>query len=277
MSKHDDQEKTPDSFKVIALKCIIYCILLTCIGKFLIEPCGLLGETLKSVVLSLLATFETVLIANVLWELIAKKRFADYVYNLAQISVNFRESGVELINRDFGVGIDWENVLKNANQLTVVFTYGGSWRGTHKGILKDFIQKHPGMMKIYVPDYRKTDLMSEFDRRFRYKSGVTASKIESCVEDFQSWGANVYLVDGSLQASYYLTDKEAYMSFFRHFSKYGDTVPVIKANKDGWYYDYIKSEIDAISEYSTELSIIKPSQEANETEIKTETSVEQDN
>lgn len=105
-----------------------------------------------------------------------------------------------------------------------------------------------------MPDYENDDIMAEFDRRYNYKSGKTKSLIYEAVIDYAELGAKVYLYNKSLQATYYVMDNVALMAFFKH-SPGKATVPYIRAESTGSFYDYIEEEKNAILSASVSVSV----------------------
>lgn len=105
-----------------------------------------------------------------------------------------------------------------------------------------------------MPDYENNDIMAELDRRFNYDPGKTRELIEEAIIDYSGLGAKVYLFNKSLQATYYVMDNVALMAFFKHSSG-RSTVPYIRAESSGSFYDYIVSEQTAILNTSVSVSV----------------------
>lgn len=106
-----------------------------------------------------------------------------------------------------------------------------------------------------MPDYENNDIMAEFDRRFNYSPGKTKELIEESIIDYSGLGAKVYLFNKSLQASYYVMDNVALIALFKH-SPGRATVPYIRAESTGSFYDYVISEKNAILNASVSVSVI---------------------
>lgn len=106
-----------------------------------------------------------------------------------------------------------------------------------------------------MPDYENKDIMAEFDRRYNYEDGKTSELIKEAVMDYCELGAKVYLFNKSLQATYYIMDNVALMAFFKH-SPGKSTVPYIRAESSGSFYNYIIAEKRAILNDSVSVSVI---------------------
>ena len=210
-----------------------------------------LGENIKMFFNAVTSTVGATFLVNVLWELCAKKEFAKTVYEIAQISRNIEKSGIDYVDIDFA-GVNWEQEFDNTQNFTAVFTYARTWRNSNRSSLKKYINKKNTSFKVIMPDYENNQIMEEFDKRFRYKSGQTAMFIKEAVEDYINLGAEVFLFDGNLCASYYLLDDVGFMSFFSH-KKGKNTVPFIRAERNGTFYTYICDEINDIKKDSVQI------------------------
>lgn len=216
------------------------------------------NESLRIFLITLLSTVDTVILANVLWELIAKQNFALSLLRLVKISENIEQSGIETVYIDF-LKIDWEAELRRTKTLTTLFTYAATWRESNRAALTNFLQgkghkRH--VMKAIVPDPNIEVNMDEFDRRFNYPKGETKKRIEDCIDFFSKMNAQVFLYNGTIQSSYYRFDNVCFMSFFNH-SKEKGIVPAIKAEKGGNFYNFICNDIDAILRQSKRVSYCK--------------------
>jgi len=192
------------------------------------------------------STVATVILANVLWEVIAKDNFAKSILEQVKISENIAQSGIDSVYMDFR-DIDWSKELRNTKTFTAAFIYAYSWRSNNDIYLKKFASKtsRSKKMNIIVPNPEIPAIMSDLDRRFNFENGDTKKKVEDCIKYFFDLGATVYLYNGTLQASYYKMDKECIMSFFAHTKEKG-IVPALKATKNGNMYKYISTDLDSL-------------------------------
>lgn len=216
---------------------------------FIIEPRTFPNESLKSLLVMLLSTSVTVLVANVFWEWIAKQRFAKHMLELAKISDNIAKSGIDTVYLDFNE-INWTAEFNKTKEFRAVFTYAKTWRESHRRDIEEFITRqrkngNSSPLTIIVPDIHNEIIMAEFDRRFNYPQGRTKELIEDSIKFFFDLEAKVYLFNESLHASYYLTDCAAFMSFFRHSHEKG-YVPALRAEKDGNFYSFISKEFETM-------------------------------
>lgn len=212
------------------------------------------NDTLKTFLTSLLSTVDTVILANVLWELLAKERFAKSLLDLVNISQNIANSGIETVFVNF-LNIDWKREIKHTKNMTVVFTYAATWRESNRETLKGFSKKKHHVLNVIVPDCENEEIMEDFDRRFSFQQGETKHRIEECIIFFHNLHANIFLYQGTLHSSYYLLDNIAFMSFFRHSKEKGE-VPALKIQKNGHMYSFVEKEIDEMIKNSTKVKSI---------------------
>lgn len=173
---------------------------------------------------------------------------------MAKISKNIEQSGVDHIDIDFS-SINWQAELTKTHNLTAIFTYAQTWRNSNRVTIQRFTAKRKNRFTVIMPDYENKDIMAEFDRRYNYEDGKTSELIKEAVMDYCELGAKVYLFNKSLQATYYIMDNVALMAFFKH-SPGKSTVPYIRAESSGSFYNYIIAEKRAILNDSVSVSVI---------------------
>lgn len=227
----------------------IICSIAIFLALMLLNFCGLnkiTNDSLRIFLLTLTSTIATVVLANVLWEVIAKENFAKSLLDQVKISENIAKSGIDSVYVDFR-DIDWKKEFADTSSFTAAFIYAYSWRSNNEGAIKAFAEKssHRKRAKIIVPDPENALIMSDLDRRFNFESGETKKRIEDCIKFYYDLNIAVYLFDGTMQSSYYLMDKVGIMSFFTH-SKEKGTVPALRANKTGNMYKYIKNDLESM-------------------------------
>ena len=239
------------------------CTILICLGIFLgLMAANFFGfskiqdDTIRIFMLTISSTIATVILANVLWEVIAKENFAKSLLKQVEISENIAKSGIDAIYVDFRE-IDWKKEFDNTKSFTAAFIYAYSWRSNNDSIIRAFASKESRRkkMKIIVPDPEIDEIMSDLDRRFNFEKGETRRRVEDCIKYYSELGVAVYVFEGTLQSSYYLMDKVAVMSFFTH-SKEKGTVPALRASKTGNMYKYINGDLQAMLNRSSRVKSI---------------------
>ncbi len=214
------------------------------------------NDAIRLFSLTVSSTIATVILANVLWEVIAKENFARSLLKQVKISENIAKSGIDAVYVDFRE-IDWKKEFENTKSFTAAFVYAYSWRSNNDSTIRAFASKgsRRKKMKIIVPDPEIDAIMSDLDRRFNFEKGETRRRVEDCIKYYCDLGVAVYVFEGTLQSSYYLMDQVGIMSFFTH-SKEKGTVPALRAVKTGNMYKYIDSDLQAMLARSSRVTSI---------------------
>lgn len=235
-------------------------IIISLIAAFILFLCAVYliptincDEQAKLFLSTIVSTIGAAFLVNLLWEVFAKKRFAESIIEMAKISKNIEQSGVDHIDTDFS-SINWKDELSKTHNFTAIFTYAQTWRNSNRIAIQNFTKKRKNKFTVFMPDYENDEIMAEFDRRYNYTTGKTRELIKEAVIDYSELGAKVYLFDKSLQSTYYVMDNVALMAFFKH-SPGRTTVPYIRAESAGSFYDYIVSEKNAILDVSKSVSV----------------------
>lgn len=230
------------------IACIALSLLLFLINYFGIEH--IVNDSVRILLSTMVSTIITVLLANVAWEVIAKKNFAQSLLNMVKLSENIANSGIDSVYVDFR-NINWTEELSKTSSFVAAFTYAYSWRSANQVAIEKFAQKKKKREKMFIimPDPERPNITADLDRRFGYEAGETKKRIEDAIQYYKKIGVTVYVYSGTLQASYYKMDNSAVMSFFTH-SKEKTTVPAIQAAKGGHLYDYIRKDLDEMMRQS---------------------------
>ena len=235
----------------VLVKCLIFFII-TVILIFILYNPWKNNDSLRIVLLTVVSTIMSLVLAFALWEFVGKTSFAENVIALAAISKNIAESGLDYIYEDFKA-TNWKELIDNCkNEFVVAFTYGRTWREYNRETLESYIQRG-GKMEFYLPDFRNDELMNVLDVRFKYEKGKTKTYIQESITELKTMGAAVFLYNGIFQASYYILDDIALLSVYNHNQKKG-YVPAFRISREGSLRQYVNSEIEAIRSSSVEYS-----------------------
>lgn len=205
-------------------------------------------------IVTILSTSATVLIANIAWEVIVKKNFARDVVELTGLSENIRESGIELVLENFSdMDSDWESILASAKSIVAVFSYSVTWgRNQAKNLKK--AHDCGCSFTVILPNYNEEEVIRNLKFRFGTENDVR-QKIVDAIAVYSELGASVRLYNGAFTTSYYLVDDIGIIAPFNHQKAVGGhspQVPVVKAVKSGFIYDFISKEVSSIMENSTQ-------------------------
>lgn len=211
---------------------------------------------LKVFLQTLLSTIATVILAGVLWEILAKERFAKSLLNQVGIKENIAQSGIDTVYLDFQK-IKWDEEFEDTKSFTAAFVYAYTWRNDNNSVIRSFATENASRMTIIVPDPKNNENVSDLARRFNYTNKKTKELIEDCIKYFFDLGASVYVFEGTLQSSYYFMDKSAIMSVFPHTIEKGlISAPAIKTNCNGKMYEFIQDDLHCLKQRSEKVTYI---------------------
>lgn len=241
------------NYRILAftLLIIIGCVLALCVTSH--EWVDF--NELRMVMISFISTVLSLAVVFVFWEVGGKRSFAKDILDLAKMSNNIVDSGIEYFYEDFKQ-IEWEKELKYKKNLKVAFSYGYTWTNDNRQTLEKFIEDG-GTLQVFLPDYKDNKIISCLAERFpnpEDNEDYTAednvrNKIKGSIVSFKKLGATIYLYNGTYQSTYYLYDDTGIMASFNH-KKTKSYVPAIKAKQGGQLFNFIKSEINVINEQS---------------------------
>jgi len=216
---------------------------------------------MQHVVRSVGTTVLGVAVVSVVWDLNAKRRFANELFAIADVASSIQESGVQKIDRQFH-DLPWKRLFKESKIASIFITYGRTWRNTNRSLLTAFVAAKGKQLNIFLPDYNDEKVVGELASRYSMDSAELSKRIKEAVVEFRSFAADaggaanqrmkVYLVKGiAPTATYYVFDNTAIMTTYCHCPE-KKPVPVLQVGKPGTLYDYIAEEIEAVKNASSE-------------------------
>lgn len=250
MKKMKSSKLVSDYLTKLNWKVIVFSIIsiLVCLGLMIVFNLDWIkDDVIKNIILSVLSSFIVSAFLLGLWELFAKKSFAEEILNLADISSNIRASGLEQVYINFK-DIDWREAIRNCDELTVVVAYAKTWRNSNSDVLTELV-KRKGTLTVYLPNFNDINILSDLARRFTTTTDDVKQLILESADFYFDIGATVHLFSGTFSNSYYIIDKVAIMSFYNHHHARGE-VPALRTNSSGSLYKYIENEIVEISNNS---------------------------
>ena len=196
----------------------------------------------RTLITSLLSTSATVSGVEVIWEMVSKKNFADYVINQVRLSQNIQESGVQEVYKDYSY-IKWEDEVKNKTHMLVFLAHGSGWLKPIKDIAITNFLNNNGVFTIILADPTNDELMKAYDLRFNYTPGTTKSRIKDtlCIlnqlADTAKKRKNIKIryYNGMSTTSYFFLGKhnrydKCIYTLYNH-SKNSGKAPAFKINK----------------------------------------------
>ena len=183
------------------------------IGEVLIAWLWTEERLIKEIILTVLTTVFSVASVEVIWELISKKHYSEFIIEEFRKSTNIEASGICEHFEDY-TNIVWSEELNKKKKLFVFFAHGHGWlKAVKDPILEDFL-KH-GKMSVCFAKPFNSGLMKTYDTRFGYDDGQTKKKVKESLQIIEEFNKNlskrkaieVYFTDQESTTSYYFVGK----------------------------------------------------------------------
>jgi len=187
-----------------------------------------------------------------LWETASKRAFAREILATVRLSGDVERAGLKNIFNNFNQDLDWTNLIANAKEIDIFFSYGRTWRGTHSVALRDAASKSP-RVRVVLPDPDDVVLMRHLESRFRMAHDELPSAIRQAHDDFVRIFATggkknrlqIYYTSKPPVHSIYRFGDKAILALYQHRALRGN-VPSFLAQQGGWLYSFCKDEFEAL-------------------------------
>lgn len=224
-----------------------------------------LGNNLLFIIINnVLPALATIAFFSGAWEAHSKRAFAKEVLELAGISNNYIESGIQNVYKEF-TDINWNELLLNTKNAVFFFTYAYSWRSNNRTALKA-AHEQGTKITVILPDYKSKTITDALDMDFHYgayafegsedKNKSSAQLIKDAAEFFLKLNATVMIYHGNIKTTYYLMDDKCIYAPFKH-SKEKSSVPSILCCENGSFFEFCKRDIKSIIAQSELLGELK--------------------
>ena len=206
---------------------------------------------------ALLEQLGSLLIASValyvLWELAAKRSFAQEILAYSRLSADIADSGVVRLGIDYKTLPDWPELFRRATTLDVFFLYGATWRASHDSKLKEMLQRSGTRVRICLP---KLDPSDDSDlellaRRLGKNLDKVKTLITDAVTEFNALGdgrpGTIEVVQRSAPHVFaaYKFDDTIVVTMYSNVPGRVD-VPTFLIRKPGTLYDFFETELSAL-------------------------------
>lgn len=202
---------------------------------------------LRIVFISFVSTVLSLAIVFVFWEVGGKRSFAKDILDLAKISNNIIDSGIDYYYPVFE-DINWKEELENKKKLDIIVVSGYTFLNTNRKYLKEMIQDG-GEINVFLPNYNNQEIVKHYADAFSYTHAQMENNIKDAVKGFQKVKVKVFLYNRIIKTSFYMYDNTVITAPFHHQDG-KPNVPAIRASRPGQYYDFIETEINAIKNHS---------------------------
>ena len=213
----------------------------------------------KTIITSALSALASLFGVAMIWEVIAKKTFAQEIIRTVGISENIAESGIVEIKEDFK-NINWNEELRNATSFTTFFVYAKTWREANRTLLEKIGKNIE--WKAVLANYNNDELMEYYDRKFSYgnygdKSYSTKDLVLEAARELKKMNVQVFLSNHECMHSYYMiSGNKCILALNKHYKEKG-YVPTIKIEKNtinnnsSLMFEFCKKDLDEIIKESS--------------------------
>jgi hypothetical protein len=137
------------------------------------------------------------------------------------------KAGIITFTDNFHKGIDWEPLFTNTKELDIFFSYGRTWRNTHRDELTTLVTTSNIQLRVVLPDRDREDVIASLSYRFRYTPDELKVYIRDAIIYFQELLAkaekaksgatiSIWLISTPPLYSFYRFDKAAVIAWFGH-------------------------------------------------------------
>lgn len=192
-----------------------------------------------------------------IWEFLGKRSFAREILETAQTSTDVHAAGITRIGMNYAEDADWETLFNGVQHLDIFVAYGRTWRNSHINKLRRVAEDKGARVRLYLPDPEDSYTVSSLATRFntdeaRLKDAINEAKAEFIsLQEAGNAKIEVYFRKGDMVFSCYRFDNTAVVTLYTHSRARGQ-VPVIVCRKGGSFYDFVRRELEAIHDQSTQ-------------------------
>lgn len=210
-------------------------------------------------VAALLESLAGILLASValgaLWEYTGRRAFLDLVLERVGLAKSIERSGLLNVTNQYLKDVPWDDLIRSARHVDLLFSYARTWRSTHQAALRDLFTRSDTRIRIVLPDHQDEGLMEALGRSYdKTPDEVREGVLDALAffEELRAAGkANVSLKlhPNPPAYSYYRFDDRAIITLYRNSVKKG-LVPVLDCRDGGVLFQMTKDDFGEVLEAS---------------------------
>lgn len=198
--------------------------------------------------------FGTGLLA-VVWELVAKRAFAEEILSKTQLRTDLVTSGITRVTDQYLDEVEWAELFDGARNVDIVVAYASTWRNTHHGRLATVAQKSGNKIRVFLPDPDDATTVKILSDRFKMTPADVQNRIRAAITDFKSLDVGKAKVEiftraGDCLFSCYRFDGKSVLTLYSHSQERRASVPTF-VMAGGALSEFVAKDIDAIRKQST--------------------------
>jgi len=189
---------------------------------------------------------------GLIWELVGKRSFAREVLETLNVATDLETAGIQSIGTQWLQDPDWIDLFKDVRELDIFVAYGSTWRNAHLGQLQNIANRNDAHIYIYLADPGNEAIVRTLAARFNQTPEDLRQRVAATKEDFETLrnsgraDIQVFYFPGDRVFSFYRFDDQIVMTLYRHAKGRSAIVPTLVCKKGGTFYEFLKSELDAI-------------------------------
>lgn len=258
---------------IVSFRVVLISILLCFLGFLLIyfntpDPSKTNSITKwQTIFCSLGSTLFAAGLISVLWDLFAKRAFAEEILARAHLSNDILKAGlIQFIDSFRSKDMDWHKLLKSTTSLDVFVCWAYTWRNQYDDLLREIISDRRGRIRIILPhpehkptimnlascfsDKNEEQIKNIIDEAIHYFEELDLDKVSGNPMN----RVEVWLVGRDPKYSWYLMDNYGVFAFYAHRGK--EKVPTLVFKKGGYLYEYACKEFEYLtSEQSNAIKV----------------------
>lgn len=221
----------------------------------------------QTILCSLGGTLFSVGFISILWDLAAKRAFAEEILTRANLSNDVIKAGLIQIADNFrSPEVNWHEMLKHTKTLDVFVCWAYTWRNQHQELLKEIINTPNGKIRVILPDPEHESTIQNLSNSFSgYNEQKVRDRINEAIDFFIDMDRpegvplnhlEIWLIDRDPKYSWYRMDNCSVFAFYAHRGK--EKVPTLVSKKDGYLYNFSCKEFEFFFSEQSNARIIYP-------------------
>jgi hypothetical protein len=189
----------------------------------------------------------------ILWDLRGRRDMMEEVLEKVKVASDITAAGIGRVTMQY-LDIDWDELFRNARQISVFISYGSSWRKFNWTKLENFAATRGNRLRLFFPDPDDDPTIAVLAKRYDYSPGKVRAAVCEAAEEFAKLGKSsradirIYYRAGDPTFTCYHFDDKVVVTFYSNKRARGD-VPTILLEQ-GTLRDFFMQELDAIENQS---------------------------
>ncbi|HYC48087.1 MAG TPA: hypothetical protein VED01_21650 [Burkholderiales bacterium] len=201
-------------------------------------------------------------VIHLTWDLVLKRALMKELWAYAKLSSDVARAGVVSVDlvQSFQTEVDWDSLFEGAKTFTSFFAYASTWRHSCEHHLRALADDSEARVTMFLPDPADQCVLSKLAAAYDSTPQEVASKIRAAAEELRHIfrgkkgdPLNLIYVPAIPHHTFYRFDSGAIITFTKHGKGRGDVL-AIGVKRQGWLWNYLDGEIQALRQEGTPAS-----------------------